>query len=161
MDASGDYHRRCPSFQKRFDKADKSMSSFFMGFDEANENSIYNSILKARENARSVRPELTSEVWEQINFLYYCKSKGLEEKIWTEKIRELFFSVIKKNIQLLYGILDSTISRTDGSGIFGKIGQLLERADKTAGFWMPKVSYLTFDRRSRYFDRSDSMDCSA
>lgn len=120
-----------PDFQKRFDKADKSNVIFFMGFDEANENSIYNSILKARENARSVRPELTSEVWEQINFLYYEVKRGLEEKIWTEKDPRAFFSVIKKNIQLLYGILDSTISRTDGWH-FGKIGQLLERADKTS-----------------------------
>jgi uncharacterized alpha-E superfamily protein len=42
-----------------------------------------------------------------------------------------FFLEIKKGCQLLYGIFDATISRTEGWH-FGKIGQLIERADKTS-----------------------------
>ena len=43
----------------------------------------------------------------------------------------LFFNEIKKGCQLLYGMFDSTLSRSDGWH-FGKIGQLMERADKTS-----------------------------
>ena len=118
-------------FKERFEKSDKSSIIYFMGLDPLNTNSIYNSISKARENARSVRPELTIEVWEQINSLYYDVKRGLDERVWENKDPRFFFQSIKKSIQLLYGILDSTISRSDGWH-FGKIGQLLERADKTS-----------------------------
>ena len=118
-------------FKERFEKSDKSSIIYFMGLDPLNTNSIYNSISKARENARSVRPELTIEVWEQINSLYYDVKRGLDERVWENKDPRFFFQSIKKSIQLLYGILDSTISRSD-AWHFGKIGQLLERADKTS-----------------------------
>jgi uncharacterized alpha-E superfamily protein len=44
---------------------------YFLAFEERNPNSIYNCILNARENARAVRTEITKEVWEQINALYF------------------------------------------------------------------------------------------
>ncbi len=103
----------------------------FLGFDPNNPNSIHNSLVNARENARAVRPEITREVWEQINFLYYFVKDGLSKKQWTKKDPRGFFLDIKKGCQLLYGILDSTISRTEGWH-FGKIGQLVERSDKTS-----------------------------
>jgi len=118
-------------FKERFEKSDKSSIIYFMGLDPLNANSIYNSISKARENARSVRPELTIEVWQQINALYYDVKRGLDDRVWENKDPRFFFQSIKKSIQLLYGILDSTISRSD-AWHFGKIGQLLERADKTS-----------------------------
>jgi uncharacterized alpha-E superfamily protein len=78
-----------------------------------------------------VRPEITREVWEQINYLYYFVKDGLEKKRWQKKDPRDFFTEVKKGCQLLYGIFDSTISRRDGWH-FGKIGQLIERADKTS-----------------------------
>ena len=104
---------------------------YFLGFDQNNPNSIFNCIVNARENARAIRPEITKEVWEQINHLYYLVKSGLEKKRWQNKDPRSFFMEVKKGCQLLYGIFDATISRTDGWH-FGKIGQLIERADKTS-----------------------------
>ena len=118
-------------FESLYEKADKSRVIYFLGFEKDNPNSIYNSIVKARENARTLRPEITKEVWEQINHVYYLVKEGQNSKQWKKNDPRNFFADVKKGCQLLYGIFDSTISRTDGWH-FGKIGQLIERADKTS-----------------------------
>lgn len=113
------------------EKVEKSKVIYFLGFDPQNLNSIYNCIVMARENARAIRPEITKEVWEQINSLYYYVKNATEKKVWQKKDPRAFFFDIKMGCQLLYGIFDATISRNEGYH-FGKIGQLLERADKTS-----------------------------
>lgn len=118
-------------YESLYGKAEKNKIIYFLGFDEKNPNSIFNSIQNVRENARSVRPDITKEVWEQVNYLYYLVKSESETKNWQKKDPRVYFSEIKKGCQLLYGIFDSTISRTDGWH-FGRIGQLLERADKTS-----------------------------
>jgi len=118
-------------YQSLHKKVEKRKVIYFLGFDQNNPNSIYNCIVKARENARAIRPEITKEVWEQINYLYYLVKAGFEKKRWQSKDPRNFFMEVKKGCQLLYGIFDATISRTDGWH-FGKIGQLIERADKTS-----------------------------
>ena len=112
-------------------KVEKRKVIYFLGFDQNNLNSIYSCIAKARENARAIRPEITKEVWEQVNYLYYLVKAGHEKKRWQNKDPRNFFTEVKKGCQLLYGIFNATISRTDGWH-FGNIGRLIERADKTS-----------------------------
>ncbi len=112
-------------------KVEKSKAIYFLAFDEDNPNSIYNCITNARENARAIRSEITKEVWEQINALYYLVKEGLEKKRHKDKNLRGFFTQIKNGCQLLYGMYDATISRNEGWN-FGKLGQSLERADKTS-----------------------------
>jgi len=112
-------------------KVEKSKAIYFLAFDEDNPNSIYNCITNARENARAIRSEITKEVWEQINALYYLVKEGLEKKRHKDKNLRGFFTEIKNGCQLLYGMYDATISRNEGWN-FGKLGQSLERADKTS-----------------------------
>jgi uncharacterized alpha-E superfamily protein len=118
-------------FSSLFEKANKNDVIHFLGFAADNPNSIFSSIRKARENARAVRPDITKEVWEQINKLYYFVKDGNNKKRWLKKDVRDYFYEIRKGCQLLYGIFDATISRTEGWH-FGKIGQLIERADKTS-----------------------------
>lgn len=120
-----------PLYQSLYETVNKNNVIYFLGFDPQNQNSIYSCITQARENARSIRPEITKEVWEQINAIYFFVKDGLEKKRWKNNDPRMFFKKIKENCQLLYGILDATISRNDGWH-FGKIGQLIERADKTS-----------------------------
>jgi uncharacterized alpha-E superfamily protein len=124
---TGDWEK----YQSLYGKVDKSLVIYFLGFDLNNPNSIFSSIQKARENARIVRPEITKEVWEQVNLIYYMVQEGQSKKQWKKRDPRDFFTEIKKGCQLLHGIFDSTISRTD-SWHFGKMGQLIERADKTS-----------------------------
>lgn len=119
-----------PLYESLHSKVTKKNVIHFLGFDPQNYNSIYNCIVNARENARAIRPEITKEVWEQINYLYYYVKESTEKKVWEKKDPRSYFSAVKKGCQLLYGIFDSTISKTEGWH-FGKVGQLVERADKT------------------------------
>lgn len=120
-----------PLYQSLYTTVDRENVIYFLGFDLQNPNSIYNCITYARENARAIRPEITKEVWEQINAIYFFVKDAFDKKRWKKKDPRTFFKKIKENCQLLYGIFDATISRNDGWH-FGKIGQLIERADKTS-----------------------------
>lgn len=118
-------------YQSLNSKVEKSKVIYFLGFDEQNPNSIYNCIMNARENARAIRTEITKEVWEQINALYYLVKDGLEKKRYKDPNLRGFFTEIKNGCQLLYGMYDATISRNEGWN-FAKLGQAIERADKTS-----------------------------
>ena len=118
------------NYKELYEKTNKKDVVYFLSLDERNPNSIRNCLVNARENARQIRPEITREVWEQINYLYYFViDSGEAHELIKSDPRELF-SQIKKGCQLLYGIFDATISRNEGWN-FSRIGQLLERADKT------------------------------
>lgn len=120
-----------PMYESLHEKAEKDKVIYFMAFEEENPNSIYNCIVNARENARAVRTEITKEVWEQINALYYLVKNGSEKKKRSDADLRQFFTEIKNGCQLLYGMYDATISRNEGWN-FAKLGQFLERADKTS-----------------------------
>jgi len=120
-----------PLFESLNKPITKSNVIYFLGFDPQNPNSVHNCIVNARENARSIRPEITTEVWEQINYMYYYVKEGTEKKKWESKDPRKYFHDLKKGCQLFYGILDSTITKSEGWH-FGEIGQLMERADKTS-----------------------------
>jgi len=118
-------------YEKLHEKVEKNKVINFMAFEEQNPNSIFNCIVNARENARAVRTEITKEVWEQINALYYLVKNGSEKKRLGDTDLRQFFTDIKNGCQLLNGIYDATISRNEGYN-FAKLGQFLERADKTS-----------------------------
>ena len=94
---------------------------------EANPNSIVNCIAFARENARQIRDVITTEMWEQINGLYWTLLES--DSFWTQPPQEQQRE-IRRGCQLFYGITDATLSR-DHSWLFSRLGRLIERADKT------------------------------
>ncbi|MEN1785097.1 MAG: alpha-E domain-containing protein, partial [Bacteroidota bacterium] len=140
---TGDWER----YSAKFEVVDKRKVIYFMGFDPDNPNSIYSSICLARENARAIRPELTKEVWERINALYHKMKDALRQKRWEQNDPRLFFTEIKEGCQLLYGIYATTITRSDGWH-FGKLGQLIERADKTSRVLDVKYHILLYNIRA-------------
>ncbi|MDH5604793.1 MAG: alpha-E domain-containing protein, partial [Cyclobacteriaceae bacterium] len=48
-------------YESLYEKEDKAKIIYFLGYDIKNPNSIYSCIVNARENARSIRPEITKE----------------------------------------------------------------------------------------------------
>ena len=123
-----------------YGEVDKPSVIRFLGFDERNPNSIYSSIAHARENARAVRPEITKEIWEQINALYHFVKGARADERWRRNDPRDFFSEIKQGCQLVWGLYTSTISKNEGWH-FGRIGRLVERADKTSRIL--DIKYLT------------------
>jgi uncharacterized alpha-E superfamily protein len=94
---------------------------------EANPSSIVNCIAYARENARQIRDVITTEMWEQINGLYWSLLDN--EHFWRQPPQEQLRE-IRRGCQLFYGVTDATLSR-DLSWQFSRLGRLIERADKS------------------------------
>jgi uncharacterized alpha-E superfamily protein len=95
-------------------------------FDVKNKSSIVSSINAARENARQVREQISSEMWEQLNRLYLqARNTGIND-IWNSG-PHAFFRQVKEGIHLFQGITDSTMSHGEGWR-FIQIGRFIERA---------------------------------
>lgn len=135
--ATGDH----PAYAERYDGYDREDAIFFLAFDEENPNSIYSSVSKARENARIVRENLTRETWEKLNEVYLTMKEGLKKEVWKQENPSEFIRNIKYAIQLLYGIADNSVARTEGWH-WVNLGQFLERADKTSRVLDVKYHYL-------------------
>jgi len=99
-------------------------------FDTANNDSIVASIAAARENARQVREQISSEMWEQINRLYLQVRRTSMHEMWSGE-PHVFFRAIKEGAHLFQGITDATLSYDEGWW-FIQIGRYLERALATA-----------------------------
>ena len=61
----------CPTttkvFKERYGAATQDNVIAFLAYDTENPNSIYSCLTSARENARSMRETISSEMWEQVN----------------------------------------------------------------------------------------------
>lgn len=101
----------------------------FLVFDRKYPNSILSCLQSARENARSVREIISSEMWEQVNTFYMLVSKAHFD-LSLPKLNALLTDV-KESSHLFAGVMEATMSHNEAWN-FGKIGRFLERADKTS-----------------------------
>ena len=85
---------------------------------------------RAHDNARSVREVISSEMWEQAHRFYLMLQQAARQRqvMYTP---HAFFEEIKSASRLFMGVTDATMSHGEGWH-FGRLGQLLERADKTS-----------------------------
>lgn len=104
----------------------------FLTDDKRNPNSITSCVALARENARTVRDQLSDELWEEINSLYlFSRSHEASHLIVTDPAR--YYEDIRRCAETFLGIAASTLSR-DEAWEFMDLGRHLERADKTTRF---------------------------
>ena len=101
----------------------------FLTFDREYPNSIISCLRAARENARSVRDVISSEMWEQVNAFYLMVKEAADAGSIADL--HIFFPEVKMSSHLLAGVMEATMAHTEGWH-FGQLGRLLERADKTA-----------------------------
>lgn len=102
----------------------------FLTFDRENPNSILSCLRSARENARSVREIISSNMWEEIN-KFYLEVRGAAAGGWAMNTPHDFFDRIKLSSQLFVGVMEATMSHGEGWH-FARVGRMLERADKTS-----------------------------
>ncbi len=116
-------------FKERYGLATADNVIRFLAFDLGYPNSILSCLRAARENARSVREIISSEMWEQVNGFYLMVNEADQSR----HVMELsdFFNQVKLTSHLFAGVMDATMTHNEGWH-FGQIGRLLERADKTA-----------------------------
>jgi uncharacterized alpha-E superfamily protein len=101
----------------------------FLAFDTDNPNAIVSCLRAARENARSVREIISSEMWEQVNTFYLMVSAPEAVRQAGESPHELF-TRIKMASHLFEGLTETTMSHGE-AWHFCRLGRLVERADKT------------------------------
>lgn len=116
-------------FHKRYTDYNEKSVLRFLTFDTENPNSIRACVRHTRENARTVREIISTEMWEVINALYIL----VEDHSRKRKVDDLqdFFGQIHQANHLFAGLIENTMSHKEGWH-FACLGRLLERADKTA-----------------------------
>ena len=117
-----------PLFKERYGEATAENVIRFLTFDRDYSNSILSCLNSARENARSVREIISSEMWQQVNAFYFMVKEAAQSTA-PSQLPE-FFSEVKLASHLFAGITNATMTHNEGWH-FGQIGRLLERADKT------------------------------
>ncbi len=135
-------------FNKRYkkDSSEKNVVHF-LTFDALNPNSIMSCVYAARENARTVREIISSEVWEEINELYhFVQIQSRKRKL--EHAQE-FYQRVRNSSHLITGLCENTMSHGEGWH-FAQIAKMLERADKTARIL--DVKYFLLLPTLEYFD---------
>ncbi|KAA1188854.1 alpha-E domain-containing protein [Pseudohalioglobus sediminis] len=117
------------SFGEHYRVANETNVLKFLIADHSNASSIAQSIRAARENVRTTRDVLPSEVWEHVNELYLYTEKHAANSVGRRN-RHDFFDQLIGRCQMINGLMTSTLCR-DHAYRFVKIGHLLERADMT------------------------------
>jgi uncharacterized alpha-E superfamily protein len=116
-------------FGEHYQHADERNVVKFLLADPTNPCSVLRSLELARENARTTREIMPSEVWEEINDAYWY----LKDQVATATQRgnrHKLLSEIILSCQRLNGMLAGTMSH-DSAYNFARLGRNLERADMT------------------------------
>lgn len=104
--------------------------AYLLTFDEENNNSIVRCVASARDNARQVREQINSQMWEQINQLYLAVQNTSMVELWQGQPHR-FYHGINQDVYRFQGIADARITRDQG-WLFLQLGRYLERASETA-----------------------------
>lgn len=123
--ASGDHE----DFTARYGKETSQQNVIrFLTFDEENPNAILSCIRMARENARTIRESISTEMWEQLNDIYHTLLQHRRKR----KLEDLqkIYQQVKTASHVFIGVMDNTMSHGEGWH-FARLGRMLERADKT------------------------------
>jgi uncharacterized alpha-E superfamily protein len=93
---------------------------------EANMSSIFNAVLSARENARQVRDQITTEMWERLNRLYFRVRDSADTRNFGQTAFAFYDEAIS-DFHAFKGIVSGTMSHGEGFH-FLSLGRSIERA---------------------------------
>ena len=126
VSTTGDYE----SFKKHYGQATQQNVIHFLTFDAENPNSILSCVRAARENARTIREIISSEMWLQLNKFYWTVTAAGEFPKAQANPHE-FCTEVKNANHLFNGLAAATMTHGEPWHFF-HMGQMLERADKTS-----------------------------
>ena len=116
----------------------------YMVTDRENDNSVLNSVTRARENARSAQDHITKEVWQCLNEFYHLvRDRQLTKGLNADDPVSVLDVLIRQGL-LYYGVMDLTMARGEGFA-FINLGKYLERAVQSADILDVKFSDPQFD----------------
>ncbi len=102
---------------------------FYMAYAD-NPGSIQSSIRSARENARALRPMLSTDMWYQLND-FYNRLSAFGPGDFSEMRLSRTCDAIKRGCYAQLGVAENTFYR-DETWPFFRLGQFVERADQTS-----------------------------
>ncbi len=107
---------------------DATSVSEFLVLDEDSAGANVDSVTHARENVRSLREQVSTELWEAINgFHLDLRSRDLRADLEQPYV---LYGMVKRRCQTLAGVAGETMARDDGWR-FLNLGWTLERAEMT------------------------------
>ena len=118
-----------PRFLETHDVVDRASVTQFYVLDQENPTSIVSAIHWARENARALRPLISTEMWSQLN-VFHRRLQALTPVDLGDARLSRTYAMVKEGCQAHTGITEGTFFR-DESWYFYSIGRWLERADQT------------------------------
>ncbi|HVZ82843.1 MAG TPA: alpha-E domain-containing protein [Terracidiphilus sp.] len=117
-------------------------------FDPLHHASVLYCVNAARENARQVREEISSEQWQRLNRLYHQMHSAQVQTQFRSSIGDVLSSVID-GIHLFKGVTDTTMIHGQGWQ-FIRLGRYLERAYATATLLEVHQPGLTVPQESEH-----------
>lgn len=106
-------------------------------FDTSNKSSVVSSIIAARENARHVREQISTEQWHKLNSLYlevtrpeFKRDIQINSSSQSNEGPTAFLQQVLEAVHQFQGVTDSTMSHGEGWQ-FIQVGRFLERASAT------------------------------
>src|SRR5471032_2335927 len=107
-------------------------------YDTNHKSSVLSCLMSARENARHVREQISTEQWHRLNSLYLeVTSPALKSRVRRETqdgdndAPSSFLQHVMEAVHQFQGVTDSTMSHGEGWQ-FIQVGRFLERATETA-----------------------------
>jgi uncharacterized alpha-E superfamily protein len=112
----------------------------YMTFERDNPNSLITCVSRARENARGVRENISSEMWECVNTLYWS-IRADDAPTRFEESPDIFYRQLMNGSMLFQGLTDQTLDH-DQRWLFTQLGKYLERIDVSCGIIETKYGIL-------------------
>lgn len=107
---------------------DESVLAYFC-FDQDNPDSIIRSWTAARENARTIRDEIASEMWEALNVTFLELGRW-NIQLLLRRSPSTFFAYVKESAHRFQGTLDRTLMDGEAKEWIN-LGRFVERGDQT------------------------------
>src|SRR6266478_1565083 len=95
-------------------------------FDPGSRSSITSCITAARENARQVREEISTDQWQRLNHLFHQVTRRKPNET-DDVLPSDFLLAVIEGVHLFQGVTDSTMSHGQGWH-FIRVGRYIERA---------------------------------
>jgi uncharacterized alpha-E superfamily protein len=114
------------AFAQYFQVADTHSVALWLAVHNDNGASVRSSLTFARENARSLRNRISTEMWESLNMAYHSLSS--KSGIFDESTLHHFCNEARDASHLFFGIAEATLPR-DLGWHFLQSGRMVERAD--------------------------------
>jgi uncharacterized alpha-E superfamily protein len=114
--------------------------------DADNPNSIVSCLTRARENARGIRENISAEMWENLNTLYWSLHGDDAPSRFEDSPDDLYRSVMTGSM-LFQGLTDQTLAH-DQRWLFAQLAKYLERIDVTCRVIETKFNILKDDQQT-------------